>query len=34
MELHNIIEDIVLSKVTDIFSTMEKKENPDELCIC
>ena len=34
MELHNIIEDIVLSKVTDIIDTIVKRGNPDKLCVC
>ena len=34
MVLHNIIEDIVLSKVVDIFSTIEKEGNTEKLCIC
>ena len=34
MELHNVIEDMVIPKVADIFNTIEKGGNPDKLCIC
>ena len=34
MELHNIVEDIVISMVAEIFNEIEEKGNPDELCLC
>ena len=34
MELHNIIEDIVIAKVTDVFNTIEKSGNSEKLCTC
>ena len=34
MELHNIIEDLVIPRVTDIFDSIEKSGNPDKLCTC
>ena len=34
MELHNIVEDIVISDVTDIFNTIEEQGNPKKYCIC
>jgi competence protein ComFB len=34
MELHNTVEDIVLSRVTEILDSIEKSENPERLCTC
>jgi competence protein ComFB len=34
MELHNTVEEIILSKVEDIFSTIEKEGNPENFCTC
>jgi len=34
MELHNIIEDIVIPKTEDIFNTIVKDGNPEKLCTC
>ena len=34
MELHNTIEDIVISRVDDIFNTIEKSGNAQNLCTC
>ena len=34
MELHNIIEDLVIPKVTDAFDAIEKTGNPEKLCTC
>lgn len=34
MELHNIIEDIVIPQVEDIFDSIEKNDNPEKLCTC
>jgi competence protein ComFB len=34
MKLHNLIEDIVISKVQDIFDAIEKGDNPEKLCTC
>ena len=34
MELHNIIEDIVMARVADIFQTIEKDGNQEKLCTC
>ena len=32
--VHNIIEDIVIPKVKDIFDAIEKRGNPEKLCTC
>ena len=34
MELHNIIEDMVITRVTNVFDTIENGANPDKLCTC
>jgi competence protein ComFB len=34
MELHNTMEDLVLTRVGEIFTNMEKSNNPDQLCTC
>ncbi|MDR0410856.1 MAG: late competence development ComFB family protein [Treponema sp.] len=34
MELHNTNEDIVISEVTNIFNSLERKENPENICTC
>lgn len=34
MELHNINEDIVISRVADILDTIENGENPEKICTC
>ena len=34
MELHNIVEDIVVSNVTDIFNAIEEQGNPKKYCLC
>jgi competence protein ComFB len=34
MELHNTIEDLVISKVTGIFESIEKEGNPENFCTC
>ncbi|MDR2479337.1 MAG: late competence development ComFB family protein [Treponema sp.] len=34
MEIHNASEDIVVSSVQTIFSTIEKENNPDGFCLC
>ena len=34
MELHNTVEDVVISKVDEFFSALEKQGNPDKLCLC
>jgi competence protein ComFB len=34
MELHNIIEDIVISRVMDVFDTIEKRDSPEKHCSC
>ena len=34
MEIHNASEDIVVSSVQTIFSTIEKGNNPDGFCLC
>ena len=34
MELHNIVEEIVISKVKDIFDSIEERGDPDKLCTC
>jgi competence protein ComFB len=34
MELHNTAEDVVLTRIGEIFENIEKGENPDNLCTC
>jgi competence protein ComFB len=34
MELHNTAEDVVLARIDEIFSNIEKGDNPDKLCTC
>jgi competence protein ComFB len=34
MELHNTTEDLVLTRVDEIFANIEKSDNPDKLCTC
>ncbi|MDR0999137.1 MAG: late competence development ComFB family protein [Treponema sp.] len=34
MELHNTVEDIVIARVTEILSSIEKSGNPEKLCTC
>ena len=34
MEFHNTVEDIVISRVNEIFDFLEKKENPGKFCTC
>jgi competence protein ComFB len=34
MELHNTMEDLVLTRVGEIFANIEKSDNPDHLCTC
>jgi competence protein ComFB len=34
MELHNTMEDRILARVEDIFSTIGKEGNPDNFCTC
>jgi competence protein ComFB len=34
MELHNTVEDIIISRVEDIFTTLEKEGNPEDFCTC
>ncbi|MDR0644989.1 MAG: late competence development ComFB family protein [Treponema sp.] len=34
MELHNTNEDIVVSEVTNIFDSLEKNGNPENICTC
>jgi competence protein ComFB len=34
MELHNTTEDMVLTRVKEIFDTIESGANPDSLCTC
>ncbi|MDR0450605.1 MAG: late competence development ComFB family protein [Treponema sp.] len=34
MELHNTVEDIVISKVTEIFDSIAESENPECFCTC
>ncbi|MDR1025458.1 MAG: late competence development ComFB family protein [Treponema sp.] len=34
MELHNTVEDLVLSRINEIFANIEKSDNPDHLCTC
>jgi competence protein ComFB len=34
MELHNTAEDVVFSAIDEICETLEKKGNPDKICIC
>jgi competence protein ComFB len=34
MELHNTVEDLIISQVEDIFETLEKGGNPEKLCTC
>jgi competence protein ComFB len=34
MELHNTAEDVVFAALDEICNTLEKKGNPDKICIC
>jgi competence protein ComFB len=34
MELHNTTEDVVLTRIVEIFESIEKGSNPDNLCTC
>ena len=34
MELHNTVEDLVISRVDEYFRDLEKEGNPDHLCLC
>ncbi|MDR2375861.1 MAG: late competence development ComFB family protein [Treponema sp.] len=34
MELHNTAEDLVLARISEIFTNIEKSNNPDNLCTC
>ena len=34
MEIHNTVEDSVISQVDEIFENIKKTGNPDNLCIC
>jgi competence protein ComFB len=34
MELHNSVEDTIIGRVKDIFDSLEKKENAENLCTC
>jgi competence protein ComFB len=34
MELHNITEDIVFSKVETVFDSITKERNPENFCLC
>jgi competence protein ComFB len=34
MELHNTMEDMVISKVAEIFESIEKDGNPENFCTC
>ncbi|MDR0732370.1 MAG: late competence development ComFB family protein [Treponema sp.] len=34
MELHNTAEDLVLAQISEIFTNIEKSDNPDHLCTC
>jgi competence protein ComFB len=34
MELHNTVEDIVISRVTEILNSIENGGNPEHLCTC
>jgi competence protein ComFB len=34
MELHNTAEDLVLACISEIFDSIEKSNNPDNLCTC
>ena len=34
MELHNTVEDMVISKADEFFGILEKSGNPDKLCTC
>ena len=34
MELHNTVEDVVISRVDEFFIALEKQGNPDKLCLC
>ena len=34
MELHNTVEDIVISQINDIFNTIKEQDKPDKPCLC
>jgi competence protein ComFB len=34
MDLHNTNEDIIIAEVTEIFDSLEKNGNPDNICTC
>ncbi|MDR1863908.1 MAG: late competence development ComFB family protein [Treponema sp.] len=34
MKLHNTVEDVIISRIEDIFETLEKEGNPENFCTC